>query len=67
MARGGATGSGIAFCAAGADTDIDLLLTPKGSGLVRFGEHAAIGAETVSGYVTIRDAAGTTRKLAVVS
>lgn len=67
MAKGGATGSGVTFCAAGADTNVDLLLMAKGSGLVRFGEHAAIGGETVSGYVTIRDAGGTFRKLAVVS
>ncbi|MBL27904.1 MAG: hypothetical protein CMM50_10205 [Rhodospirillaceae bacterium] len=67
MAKGGATGSGTSFCAAGVDTNIDLLLTPKGSGLVRFGGHTAIGGESVTGYVTIRDAGGTTRKLAVVS
>jgi len=30
-------------------------------------QHAAIAAETVTGYITINDAAGTPRKLAVVS
>jgi hypothetical protein len=34
---------------------------------VRFGTHAAIGAETVTGYITITDTAGNSRKLAVVS
>lgn len=34
---------------------------------VGFGVHAPIAAETVTGYVTITDAAGTSRKVAVVS
>lgn len=33
----------------------------------RFGTHAAITTETLTGYVTITDAAGNARKLAVVS
>lgn len=32
-----------------------------------FGSHTAIGSETLTGYITITDAGGTTRKLAVVS
>lgn len=47
--------------------NIDLPLVPAGTGRVKFGAHAAIGAETVTGYVEIRDAGGTVRKLAVVS
>ena len=43
----------------------DLFLNPTGS--VKFGTHAAIGAETVTGYITVKDAAGNSRKLAVVS
>jgi len=43
----------------------DLFLDAVGN--VKFGTHAAIGAETVTGSITIRDAAGTLRKLAVVS
>jgi hypothetical protein len=50
----------------GAD-DLDVLLTPAGTGKARFGTHAAIGAETLSGYITIKDAGGAERKLAVVS
>lgn len=50
----------------GAD-DIDVLLTPAGTGKVRFGSHSAIGAEAVTGYITIKDAGGTERKIAVVS
>lgn len=47
--------------------NIDLKLTPKGTGVVQYGTHSAIAAETVTGYITIKDAGGTTRKLAVVS
>lgn len=39
----------------------------RGDGLVSFGTHSALGAETVSGYITINDAAGNSRKVAVVS
>ena len=34
---------------------------------VKFGTHSAIGAETVTGFITIKDSGGTTRKLAVIS
>ncbi len=47
--------------------NIDLKLTTKGTGVVQYGTHSAIAAETVTGYITIKDAGGTTRKLAVVS
>lgn len=47
--------------AAGTFTDL------RATGGVRFGTHAAIGVETVTGYVTITDDAGVSRKLAVVS
>jgi len=36
-------------------------------GVVQYGTHSAIAAETVTGYITIKDSGGTTRKLAVVS
>ena len=49
------------------EANIDLALTPKGTGRVRFGTHSAIAAETVTGYITIKDAGGTSRKIAVVS
>jgi hypothetical protein len=47
--------------------DMDLALTPAGAGNVRYGTHEAIGAETVTGFIEIKDAGGTIRKLAVVS
>lgn len=45
----------------------DVLITPTGTGKVRFGTHAAVGAETITGYIEIKDAGGTVRKLAVIS
>ena len=65
------TGSGygqLAVESAGTGTaNMDLALTPAGTGNLKFGTHSAIGAETVTGYITIKDSGGTTRKLAVVS
>jgi hypothetical protein len=49
------------------EANIDLALTPKGTGRVRYGTHAAVVAEVVTGYIEIKDAAGTVRKLAVIS
>jgi hypothetical protein len=43
----------------------DLYLNP--AGVLKFGTHSAIGAETVTGYITIKDSSGNSRKLAVVS
>jgi hypothetical protein len=37
------------------------------SGALKFGDHSAVAAETITGYVTIVDNTGTTRKLAVIS
>jgi hypothetical protein len=62
-----ATGAGPIVEAIGTDTDVDLNLTPKGAGVVKMGTHSALSGETVTGYITIKDAAGNVRKLAVVS
>lgn len=64
---GAAAAGAPSIAATGSDTNINLALTPKGTGAVQFGTHAAIGAELVTGYITINDAAGTARKIAVVS
>lgn len=53
--------------AAGTDTNIDLQLTPKGSGNVRFGTLTANADAPITGYITIKDAGGTLRKLAVIA
>ena len=49
------------------DANIDITFTPKGTGNVRFGTHAAVAAEVITGYITIKDSSGTLRKLAVIS
>jgi hypothetical protein len=55
------------FSLAGSSADIDFVIAPKGNGVVRSGTHAAITTETLSGFITVKDSAGNTRKLAVVS
>jgi hypothetical protein len=64
---GSIAGGPAIMATAGSDTNIDLQLSPAGTGVLRFGTRTAIGAETVTGYITIKDAGGTLRKLAVVS
>jgi hypothetical protein len=63
----GAAGSAARILAAGEDANIDARIDPKGTGVIRYGTHAAVTTETLSGFITIKDAAGNTRKLAVVS
>ena len=63
-ATGSATGVAPAFSVAGSDTNIDLALTPKGTGLVRFGTYVA-GALLATGYINIKAADGTTYKVLV--
>jgi len=55
------------LASAGTDTNIDLALTPKGTGNVRFGTYTASMALTVQGYIEIKDSGGTIRKLAVIA
>jgi hypothetical protein len=62
------TTMGIVCETAGTGADnIDLSLTPAGTGNVRFGTHSAVGTELVTGFITIKDSGGTSRKLAVIS
>jgi hypothetical protein len=63
-ATGAVTTASPSLSVAGTDTDIDLILTPKGTGVLRFGTHTA-GILAQSGYITIKDAAGNTRNLLV--
>ncbi len=51
----------------GTGANVDISFTPAGTGKMRFGSHSAIAAETVTGYITIKDSGGTDRKIAVVS
>jgi len=48
----------------GTDTDIDLALTPKGAGRIRFGAYTAT-ILTPTGFIEIKDSGGTTRRLLV--
>jgi hypothetical protein len=61
---GNVAGSAPVFSVAGSDTNIDLALTPKGTGLVRFGTYVA-GALLATGYINIKAADGTTYKVLV--
>ena len=61
---GGATGVAPSMAAAGSDANIDIALTPKGTGVLRFGTYTA-GILAQAGYITIKDAAGNTRNLLV--
>lgn len=67
QATGSTTGNAVSLIAGGSDANIDFLLGGKGTGVLRFGAHSALAGETVTGYITIKDSGGTTRKLAVVS
>ena len=51
----------------GSNANQDIKLNPIGTGKVRFGTHTASSDAAVSGYITIKDAAGNLRKLAVIS
>ena len=63
---GNATGARPTISAVGADANIDLAITPKGTGYVTFGTRTASSDVAVTGYVEIKDAGGTVRRLAVV-
>jgi hypothetical protein len=64
---GSATGGRPTISSQGSDTNIDLALTPKGTGNVRFGTYTANMALTVQGYIEIKDSGGTVRRLAVIA
>lgn len=62
-----ALGSPVIIRASGVDTNIDLQLTGKGSGNVRFGTHLTTSDVPITGYIQIKDSEGTVRKLAVIA
>jgi hypothetical protein len=62
--EGAATGNAPLVYAQGSDTNINLKLTPKGTGTVQYGTYTA-GVLSPTGYITITDAAGTSRRLLV--
>jgi len=64
--RPGATGVPGEVLSVGSDTNIDLQLRAKGTGLIKFGTRTASADVPVTGYIEIKTNDGTTRRLAVV-
>lgn len=63
---GAVTGAPVQIAARGSDANIDLELQTQGTGLVRFGTRTASADAPVTGYIEIKDSAGTVRRLAVI-
>ena len=51
----------------GTDTNVDFIINAKGSGVLRFGTHTSQTGGTIDGFITIKDAAGNTHKLATIA
>jgi len=49
------------------DTNVDISLVPKGAGVVRMGSWTSSADVPINGYITIKDAAGNTRKIATIA
>ena len=64
LAISGSTGTTPTLSAAGTGADVDILIAPKGVGNVSFGTYTA-GIVAQTGYITIKDAGGTARRLLV--
>jgi len=62
---GANAGGNATILAEGSSADIDLAFTPKGTGTMRFGTYTAGAATDSTGYITVKDSGGTTRKLMV--
>jgi hypothetical protein len=63
---GGASGNSPVISAQGSGTNLDITLTPKGTGNVSFGTYTGT-ILSIAGYIEIKDSGGTVRKLAVVA
>lgn len=61
---GAGTNAAPTLSAQGSDANINLKLTPKGTGVLQFGTYTA-GVLSPTGYITITDAGGTSRRLLV--
>ena len=70
---GSASGDDLILKANSTDADSKIEIEGLGdifldaNGVVKFGTYAALSGESVTGYITIKDAGGTDRKLAVVA
>jgi hypothetical protein len=63
-ATGSTTGNAPVLSVSGSDADIDIRLTPKGTGNVRFGAYTGT-ILTPTGFIEIKDSGGTVRRLLV--
>jgi hypothetical protein len=61
------TGSPVIVAATGSDTNIDIFIAPQGTGVMRVGTFTSNADAPVTGYITIKDAAGNIRKLATIA
>lgn len=59
-----AAAGSVALSASGADTNIDIQLAPKGTGILKFGSYVA-GAPASTGYIFFKTDDGVVRKLLV--
>lgn len=64
---GDAAGGTPKLLAEGDDPNLDIQLLTKGSGVPRFGAYSSNGDAAITGYITIKDAGGTLRKLAIIA
>jgi hypothetical protein len=56
----------VSLRAEGGSANVDLFFVPKGTGTLRFGAFTASAQGPSSGYIEVKDAAGTTRRLGVM-
>jgi hypothetical protein len=61
--KGSAAGVPVDIEAGGTDANVDLRFVPRGTGRVRFGTHTGSADVACNGYIEIRDAGGTLRRL----
>jgi hypothetical protein len=64
---GATTGNSPSISAQGSDANADLIMSPRGTGKVRFGTLTATADAPITGYIEIKDSSGTIRKLAVIA
>jgi len=61
------TAGRVGLAVKGVSTNIDMALTTKGTGKLRVGTHETLAAETVTGFIKIKDSSGVERKIAILS
>jgi hypothetical protein len=64
---GSPTGAAPTLRARGVDANVDLALGTQGTGVLRFGTWTASADAAVNGYITIKDAGGTVRKIPTIA